>query len=105
VTFQEYFRVLKPGRTVLILEFSRPRSRLGLALGRLYLKKLVPWLARRRSGVREAEVLMTYCWHTVEHCVPGELIEAALRRAGFEEVRRFGWFGVFVEYVGRTPVR
>ena len=105
VTFQEYFRVLKPGRTVLILEFSRPRSRLGLALGRLYLKKLVPWLARVRSGVREAEVLMTYCWHTVEHCVPGELIEAALRRAGFEEVRRSGWFGVFVEYVGRTPVR
>jgi demethylmenaquinone methyltransferase / 2-methoxy-6-polyprenyl-1,4-benzoquinol methylase len=104
-TFQEYFRVLKRGRTVLILEFSRPRSRLGLALGRIYLKKLVPWLARLRSGAPEAEVLMTYCWHTVEHCVPGELIEAALRRAGFEEVRRFGWFGVFAEYVGRTPLR
>jgi ubiquinone/menaquinone biosynthesis C-methylase UbiE len=94
---------LKPGRTVLILEFARPRSRVGLALGRLYLKRLVPWLARLRSGSREAEILMSYCWETVEHCVPAELIEGALRRAGFEDVRRTGYFGVFVEYSGRRP--
>ena len=103
VTFREYLRVLRPGCTVLILEFARPRSRVGLALGRLYLKRLVPWLARLRSGSREAEILMTYCWETVEHCVPGEQIEHALRRAGFEQVRHTGWFGVFVEYVGRKP--
>lgn len=103
ITFREYLRVLKPGRTVLILEFARPRSRVGLAVGRLYLKRIVPWLARLRSGSREAEILMSYCWDTVEHCVPGELIEDALRRAGFEGVRRTGWFGVFVEYVGRKP--
>jgi demethylmenaquinone methyltransferase / 2-methoxy-6-polyprenyl-1,4-benzoquinol methylase len=103
VTFREYFRVLKPGRTVLILEFARPRSRVGLALGRLYLKRLVPWLARWRSGSREAEILMSYCWDTVEHCVPGELILDALTRAGFENVRRAGWFGVFVEYLARKP--
>src|SRR4029450_7468624 len=30
ITFAEYFRVLRPGRTVLILEFARPRSRVGL---------------------------------------------------------------------------
>lgn len=104
-TFREYFRVLKPGRTVLILEFARPRSRMGLALSRLYLKRLVPWLARLRSGRKEAQVLMTYCWDTVEHSVPGERIVAALQRAGFEDVRRSAWFGVFVEYVGRTPAR
>jgi demethylmenaquinone methyltransferase / 2-methoxy-6-polyprenyl-1,4-benzoquinol methylase len=103
VTFQEYLRVLKPGRTVLILEFTRPRSRIGLALGRLYLKRLVPPLARLRSGSREAEILMSYCWDTVEHCVPGELILDALQRTGFEKVRRARWFGVFVEYVAQKP--
>jgi demethylmenaquinone methyltransferase/2-methoxy-6-polyprenyl-1,4-benzoquinol methylase len=103
VTFGEYFRVLKPGGTVLILEFSRPRSRLGLAVGRLYLKRIVPWLARWRSGSREAEILMSYCWDTVEHCVPEDRILGALKRSGFEEVRRSGWFGVFVEYAARKP--
>ena len=94
VTFREYFRVLKPGGTVLILEFSRPRSRLGFAAGRLYLKRIVPWLARWRSGSREAEILMSYCWDTVEHCVPGELIMEALdairlrHRAALGLVRR-----------------
>jgi demethylmenaquinone methyltransferase/2-methoxy-6-polyprenyl-1,4-benzoquinol methylase len=103
VTFQEYFRVLKPGGTVLILEFSRPRSRVGLAVGRLYLKRIVPWLARWRAGSREAEILMSYCWDTVERCVPGDLILAALKRSGFEAMRRSGWFGIFVEYAARKP--
>jgi len=103
VTFQEYFRVLKPGGTVLILEFSRPQSRVGLALGRLYLKRVVPWLARWRAGSREAEILMSYCWDTVERCVPGDLILGALKRSGFEAMRRSGWFGIFVEYAARKP--
>jgi demethylmenaquinone methyltransferase/2-methoxy-6-polyprenyl-1,4-benzoquinol methylase len=103
LTFREYFRVLKPGRTVLILEFTRPRSRVGFALGRLYLKRIVPRLARFRSGSREAEILMSYCWDTVEHCVPEELILDALGRAGFEKARRATSFGVFVEYVARKP--
>lgn len=103
VTFGEYFRVLKPGGTVLILEFSRPRSRVGLAVGRLYLKRIVPWLARWRAGSREAEILMSYCWDTVEHCVPGDLIMDALARSGFQAARRSGYFGVFVEYAARKP--
>jgi demethylmenaquinone methyltransferase/2-methoxy-6-polyprenyl-1,4-benzoquinol methylase len=103
ITFSEYFRVLRSGRTLLILEFSRPRSRVGLALARLYLKRLVPWLAWRRSGSREAKILMSYCWDTVEHSVPADRILAALGRAGFEQARRTGWFGVFVEYSARKP--
>jgi demethylmenaquinone methyltransferase/2-methoxy-6-polyprenyl-1,4-benzoquinol methylase len=102
-TFREYLRVLKPGGTVLILEFTRPRSRVALALGRLYLKRVVPWLARRRAGSREAEILMSYCWDTVEHCVPEHLIMDSLVRSGFESVRRSGSFGVFVEYAARKP--
>jgi len=102
-TFREYLRVLKPGGTVLILELTRPRSRVALALGRLYLKRVVPWLARWRAGSREAEILMSYCWDTVEHCVPEHLIMDSLVRSGFESVRRSGSFGVFVEYAGRKP--
>jgi demethylmenaquinone methyltransferase/2-methoxy-6-polyprenyl-1,4-benzoquinol methylase len=103
ITFGEYFRVLKPGGTVLILEFARPRSRLGLAVSRLYLKRIVPWLARWRAGSREAQILMSYCWDTVEHCVPGTLILDALKQSGFEAVRESSWFGVFVEYAARKP--
>jgi demethylmenaquinone methyltransferase/2-methoxy-6-polyprenyl-1,4-benzoquinol methylase len=102
-TFREYLRVLKPGGTVLILEFTRPRSRVALALGRLYLKRIVPRLARWRAGSREAETLMSYCWDTVEHCVPANLIMDSLGRSGFESVRRSGSFGLFVEYAGRKP--
>ena len=46
---------------------------------------------------------MSYCWDTVEHCVPGDLIVDALTRSGFDTVRRSGWFGVFVEYAARKP--
>jgi len=72
-------------------------------MGRLYLKRIVPWLARWRAGSREAAILMSYCWDTVEHCVPGDLIQDALTRSGFGTVRRSSWFGVFVEYAARKP--
>lgn len=102
-TFDEYARVLKPGGTLLILEFAQPKSRLGYAVGRFYLNRLVPWLSQLGSGKKQARVLMEYCWETVDKFVPGKSILEALAASGFTNATRRTWFGVFSEYVAGKP--
>jgi demethylmenaquinone methyltransferase/2-methoxy-6-polyprenyl-1,4-benzoquinol methylase len=102
-TFGEYFRVLRPGGTLLILDFACPRSRLGRRLGRFHVNVLGPRVAGFMSNRREAQVLMRYCWETVEHLVPAEMIRATMTEAGFEMVSAATRFGLLSEYVGRKP--
>lgn len=99
-TFREYLRVLKPGGKVLLLEISRPQSRLATWLLKIYLKGIVPNVARvfRRSA--NAKVLMQYYWDTIEACVPPETIVRALEDAGFSDSRRHVVLGIFSEYTG-----
>ena len=99
--FSEYGRVLKPGGTLLILEFARGRSRFARGIGRLYLGYAAPWLSRIRCRSKAAQLLMTYCWQTVEHLVPPEAIVDAMARCGFESIRAKQWFGLLSEYLGR----
>ena len=56
VTFSELRRVLKPGGSVLVLEITRPRSRVRYAVLRFYLHRVVPAIARLggRSRTNEA---------------------------------------------------
>jgi demethylmenaquinone methyltransferase/2-methoxy-6-polyprenyl-1,4-benzoquinol methylase len=102
-TFGEYVRVLRPGGTLLILDFACPRSRLGRGLGRLHVNHLGPLVARLLSRRREAQTLMRYCWDTVEHLVPADTILTAMANAGFEVVNATIRFGLLSEYLGRTP--
>ncbi len=99
LTFREYRRVLRPGGRALVLEISRPRSRAGYWLARLYLKRLVPFVTRVGTRSPTATRLMQYYWDTIEQCVPPATILDALRAAGFSAERK-GYGGLLSEYVG-----
>lgn len=102
-TFAEFLRVLRPGAKLLILEITRPPPGLGYHALRFYLRTLVPLLTRLQ-GSRDAQALMRYHWDTIEHCVPPATILAALRCAGFEQIRRKVMLGLFSEYSGVRPL-
>lgn len=97
-TFAEYRRVLRPGGKVLLLELTRPDSRMGTSVARFYLRTIVPRVARMGCSSKDAQVLMEYFWDTVERCVRPATIMDALRSAGFDDVRRGRQIGVFSEY-------
>ncbi len=102
VAFAEYFRVLRPGGRVLILEFSRPDSAIGRWCANFYFQQLVPWLSWLGARDREARLLMQYCADTVDRCVQPEAIIAAMQSAGFTEIQHRR-FGLVCEYSARRP--
>ena len=101
--FREYYRVLKPGGRVCLMEITRPRSGFAMLMLRLYMKGIVPLLARFVAHHRETVKLMEYYWDTIAACVPPETILAALTRAGFKNVYREIELGIFSEYIGTKP--
>ena len=42
--------------------------------------------------------MMRYYWETMDACVPPATVLAALRTAGFSEVKRESMLGLFSEY-------
>ena len=102
-TMAEYRRVLRPGGQLLILEISRPSSRLHYRFLRFYLKRVVPRIAGIGSRSRKARKLMEYYWDTIESCVPPETILSAMESSGLEEVRCEVVLGMFSEYRGVCP--
>lgn len=97
-TFAEYRRVLRPGGRLMILEISRPQSRLGLLGARLYFRDALPTLSWLITGSRDAREMMSYYWETIDACVPPPAILEAIGAAGFREVRRGIELGIFSSY-------
>jgi demethylmenaquinone methyltransferase/2-methoxy-6-polyprenyl-1,4-benzoquinol methylase len=78
----EFFRVLKPGGKVLILEFSMPENNLLGALYRFYFRSILPRIGRAISGHPEA---YSYLPDSVKQFPYGDSFLAHLSRAGFDQ--------------------
>lgn len=102
-TFREFVRVLKPGGKVLILEATRPESRWGSFLFRLYFGRIYPFFTRFLTRSEKAEEMMVYFWETMDGCVRPAVLMDALREAGFTSVERRPVAGFFSEYTAVKP--
>jgi demethylmenaquinone methyltransferase/2-methoxy-6-polyprenyl-1,4-benzoquinol methylase len=100
VVFDECRRVLAPGGGLLIMEITPPRSRLGGAMLRFHMNRVVPAVTRVRTRSKEASKLLHYFWDTIETCVPPDAILQALCESHFADVRRHVELGIFSEYTG-----
>lgn len=99
-TFAQYHRVLKPGGKTLILEITKPASAFGNSLFRLYFGRIYPSLTQLFTRSRDAREMMTYYWETMDACVAPADVLAAMRSAGFMDVKRTHRGGLFSEYTG-----
>lgn len=103
VVFSEFRRVLRPGGVVCLLEITQPNGRFARTVTKLYMRRIAPLVARAFARHAETARLMRYYWDTIEACVPPEEVLAALRDAGFTDVRRHVELRIFSEYTGRVP--
>lgn len=101
--FSEYFRVLRPGGKVCLMEISRPSSRLAQAILAGYIRGVVPVLSRMLGGRTDVGRLWAYYGDTINAAIEPENILEALLRVGFADVRCSVTFGIFREYLARKP--
>jgi demethylmenaquinone methyltransferase/2-methoxy-6-polyprenyl-1,4-benzoquinol methylase len=86
--FREFYRVLKPGGRICLLEITKPQGRVGRLLLRGYMRGVVPTLARLIGGKPETVTLWRYYWDTIDACASPAQVIATLEAAGFRESRR-----------------
>jgi demethylmenaquinone methyltransferase/2-methoxy-6-polyprenyl-1,4-benzoquinol methylase len=103
LAFSEFYRVLKPGARLCILEITRPRNRVTTAILKGYMHGVVPALGRLFAKSSETAPLWRYYWDTIEASAPPEEVIGALRGAGFTEARRPVSCGMFSEYQATKP--
>ncbi|MDL1959528.1 MAG: ubiquinone/menaquinone biosynthesis methyltransferase [Deltaproteobacteria bacterium] len=99
---REMLRVLKPGGKLAILEFSRPKNPIFSPIYRLYLHKLLPFMAGVISGDKEA---YRYLADSIQGFYEPDILAAMMRDAGFREVKhRSLTIGIVTLYTGRKQL-
>lgn len=95
----EFYRVLKPGGRVIILEFSLPANPILRGLYNFYFRRFVPITATLISGDRTGAY--KYLPESVNTFISREAMQDRMRAAGFQSVTaRPLTFGVCVCYKG-----
>jgi demethylmenaquinone methyltransferase/2-methoxy-6-polyprenyl-1,4-benzoquinol methylase len=101
-TFSEYFRVLKPGGTMWILEGHAPANPAGRRLMRLMMYRMVPGMTLLATRSREAKEFMEFYWDTVEQSATPRQILDIIEQVGFDPIQH-NVLSPICEYIGRKP--
>ena len=97
----EVFRVLRPGGTFIVLEFSRPRNPVFKRLYFFYFTKMLPWLGKVVSKDKSA---YAYLPESVRDFPDGENFLAILESAGFVKCRWLSQtMGIAAIYEAQKP--
>jgi demethylmenaquinone methyltransferase / 2-methoxy-6-polyprenyl-1,4-benzoquinol methylase len=99
----EFYRVLRPGGHLCLLEVTSPTGTVSRALVKAWFHGVVPRIAAAVAGRGDAPLLMRYYWDTIEACVPPETILGTLSDAGFLDLERQVDLKIFSAYCARRP--
>jgi demethylmenaquinone methyltransferase/2-methoxy-6-polyprenyl-1,4-benzoquinol methylase len=100
--FAEFYRVLRPGGRLCVLEITLPVRAVPRAILKAWLRGFVPRIAAVVTR-RDAPLLMRYNWDTIAACVRPDTILGAIGEAGFVDVERQVELAIFSAYRARKP--
>ncbi len=102
-TFKEYFRVLKPGGILLILELMKPTNKKIYRMIQIYFRLMVAMISMPGIGGKNESKLIQYYWETIDQFVGSDTIKNSLSETGFDKVKSFQIINFFTEFTAVKP--
>ena len=102
-TFKEFFRVLRPGGILLILELMRPTNKVIYRMVQLYFRLMVALISIPGIGGKNEGRLIQYYWDTIDKFVGSNIIINTLYETGFEEVKSDQIINFFTKFTAVKP--